>query len=101
MADRHVNTGQMAASRSLPQSHSSELSEQSTPPSHHRSRGTHSWLTHSSSSAWQNAGRGTKKEEEGNVCGKKANSVHVDRWLFRGPTIKLLSESHINLFRIF
>lgn len=32
---------------------------------------------------------------------KKASSVHVDRLLLGDPTIKLLSESHINLFLIF
>lgn len=54
MADRRVNAGQVTETRSLPQPHSSELSEQSTHPSHQRSRGTHSWLAHSSSLSWQN-----------------------------------------------
>lgn len=58
----------MAETSSSPQSHSSELSIQSASPSHHRSRGTHSWFAHSSSSAWQNAGRGTRREET-NILG--------------------------------
>ena len=53
----------MAEASSSPQSHSSELSTQSASPSHHRSRDTHSWFAHSSSSAWQNAGRGTRRED--------------------------------------
>ena len=58
----------MAETSSSPQSHSSELSTQSASPSHHRSRDTHSWFAHSSSSAWQNAGRGTRREET-NILG--------------------------------
>lgn len=44
-------------SRNLPQSHSSELSLQSACPSHQSSRGTHSWLAHSSSLSSQNAAK--------------------------------------------
>jgi hypothetical protein len=108
MADRRVNAGQVTETRSLPQPHSSELSEQSTHPSHQRSRGTHSWLAHSSSLSWQNAGGETKRKRmqmferaDGRHRRKKASSVHVHRSLLRDPTIKLLSGSHTNLFLIF
>lgn len=62
----------MVETRSLPQSHSSELSKQLASPSHHWSRDTHSWFAHSSSSSWQNAGSRNKKQEDRNVL-----QIHV------------------------
>lgn len=56
----------MHHNRNLPQSHSSELSLQSACPSHQSSRGTHSWLAHSSSCSSQNAAR-------------KKNAVHTEK----------------------
>lgn len=55
----------------LPQSHSSELSLQSACPSHQSSRGTHSWLAHSTSSFSQNAAR-----RKNTVCTEKKNNQH-------------------------